>query len=221
MACFWRRGYTADVRVFAFLLAALVVFSPALAGADIYRFVDGSGVEHYTNVQPRGAGWRRVIQEDTRAVLARMSRRPARLNDPERLSRYDAHIREAATLYQLPAAFVRAVVQVESNFYPDVVSHAGAIGLMQLMPRTATSMGVSDPFDPRQNIFGGTRFLRVLANDFNGDLVLTIAAYNAGKGAVLKYGGLPPYAETRGYVKKVLGYYYAFRAGVTAKPSAR
>jgi len=155
-----------------------------------------------------------VIRSDTREILARMSRKPRRVHDPERLSRYDHHIREAAALYQLPEAFVRAVVQVESNFYSDVVSHAGAIGLMQLMPRTATSMGVTDAFDPRQNIFGGTRFLRVLANDFNGDLVLTIAAYNAGKGAVLKYGGLPPYAETRGYVKKVLSYYYAFRAGV-------
>ncbi len=210
------------MRILAVCLACLVIWSPALAGADIYRFVDSSGVEHYTNVQPRShAGWRRIIREDSREVLARMRRKPARLNDPTRLSRYDQHIREASTLYQLPEAFVRAVVQVESNFYSDVVSHAGAIGLMQLMPRTATSMGVTDPFDPRQNVFGGTRFLRVLANDFNGDMVLTIAAYNAGKGAVLKYGGVPPYAETQGYVKKVLGYYYAFRGGVRAQAPAR
>jgi len=204
-------------------LAAVVALSSALmpgrADADIYRFVDREGVEHYTNVQPRTAGWRRVINEDTREVLGRMSRKPARPNDPTRMSRYDGYIREAAALYQLPEAFVRAVVQVESNFYFDVVSRTGAVGLMQLMPGTAASMGVTDSFDPRQNIFGGTRFLRVLANDFNGDLVLTIAAYNAGKGAVLKYGGLPPYPETRGYVKKVLGYYYAFRAGVSSSPA--
>jgi soluble lytic murein transglycosylase-like protein len=202
-------------------LAILVMLSPGLAGADIYRYVDAHGVEHYTNVQPRNAGWQRFIREDTREVLARMRRKPARLNDPGRLSRYDQHIREAASLYQMPEAFVRAVVQVESNFYPDVVSNQGAIGLMQLMPRTATSMGVNDPFDPRQNVFGGTRFLRVLANDFNGDMVLTIAAYNAGKGAVLKYGGVPPYAETQGYVKKVLGYYYAFRATVRSGQANR
>lgn len=207
------------VPALAATIAIGFALTPSLAGADIYRFVDREGVEHYTNVQPRGAGWRRVISEDTREMLTRMKRKPARPNDPTRVSRYDAHIREASALYQLPEAFVRAVVQVESNFYFDVVSHAGAIGLMQLMPRTATSMGVTDPFDPRQNIFGGTRFLRVLANDFNGDLVLTIAAYNAGKGAVLKYGGLPPFAETRGYVKKVLGYYYAFRAGVSSSPA--
>jgi soluble lytic murein transglycosylase-like protein len=200
------------------VVALSFVLTPSFAGADIYRFVDREGVEHYTNVQPRGAGWRRVINEDTREVLGRMSRKPAHPNDPTRMSRYDGHIREAAALYQLPEAFVRAVVQVESNFYFDVVSHTGAMGLMQLMPGTASSMGVTDAFDPRQNIFGGTRFLRVLANDFNGDLVLTIAAYNAGKGAVLKYGGLPPYAETRGYVKKVLSYYYAFRAGVSSSP---
>lgn len=210
------------MRFLALSLASLVAFVPALAGADIYRFVGADGVEHYTNVQPRSAsGWRRIIREDTRETLARMSRKPARVNDPTRLSRYDGYIRDAAALYQLPEPFVRAVVQVESNFYPDVVSHAGAIGLMQLMPRTATSMGVTDPFDPRQNIFGGTRFLRVLANDFNGDMVLTIAAYNAGKGAVRKYGGVPPYAETRGYVKKVLGYYYAFREGVAGMTASR
>ena len=85
------------------------------------------------------------------------------------------------------------------------------MGLMQLMPRTAASMGVSDPFDPRQNIFGGARYLRLLANKFNGDLVLTIAAYNAGEGAVTRYRGVPPYAETRRYVQRVLSHYYTFR----------
>ncbi len=88
------------------------------------------------------------------------------------------------------------------------------MGLMQLMPRTAASMGVRDPFDPRQNILGGARYLRVLANKFNGDLVLTIAAYNAGEGAVVRYHGVPPYAETRRYVQRVLRYYYAFRSAM-------
>jgi len=87
------------------------------------------------------------------------------------------------------------------------------MGLMQLMPQTARSMGVRDPFDPRQNILGGTRYLRVLANSFNGDLVLTVAAYNAGGGAVTRYRGVPPYAETRRYVQRVLRHYYAYRAG--------
>jgi soluble lytic murein transglycosylase-like protein len=85
------------------------------------------------------------------------------------------------------------------------------MGLMQLMPATAASMGVRNPFDPRENIFGGARFLRILANQFNGDLILTIAAYNAGQNAVLKYQGVPPYTETRRYVQNVLRHYYAFR----------
>ena len=136
-----------------------------------------------------------------------------RSSDPARYRRYDAYIREASQLYQLPEAFVRAVVRVESDFNPNVVSNAGAMGLMQLMPQTARSMGVRDPFDPRQNILGGTRYLRVLANSFNGDLVLTVAAYNAGGGAVTRYRGVPPYAETRRYVQRVLRHYYAYRAG--------
>lgn len=144
-------------------------------------------------------------------------RRPANANerssDPARYQRYDAFIREASRLYQLPEAFVRAVVRVESDFNPNVVSNAGAMGLMQLMPGTARSMGVVDPFDPRQNILGGTRYLRVLANSFNGDLVLTVAAYNAGGGAVTRYRGVPPYAETRRYVQRVLRHYYAYRSG--------
>lgn len=132
--------------------------------------------------------------------------------DPERTRRYDTHIREAARLYVLPEEFIRAVMQVESNFYREAVSSKGAMGLMQLMPGTASQMGVLDPFDPRQNVLGGARFLRVLANRFGGDLLLTVAAYNAGQGAVEKYGGIPPYAETRQYVQAVLTNYYAYRA---------
>lgn len=104
-------------------------------------------------------------------------------------------------------------MKVESNFNPNVVSRTGAMGLMQLMPGTARAMGVVNPFDPRQNILGGARYLRVLANMFNGDLVLTIAAYNAGEGAVMRYHGIPPYDETRRYVQRVLHHYYAFRTG--------
>ena len=133
--------------------------------------------------------------------------------DPSRYERYDAHVREAAALYQIPEALVRAVIRQESDFNPYSVSHSGAMGLMQLMPQTASSMSVRDPFDPRQSILGGTRFLRLLANMFNGDLVLTIAAYNAGPNAVIRHAGVPPYEETQHYVQQVLRYYYTYRAG--------
>lgn len=131
----------------------------------------------------------------------------------DRYTRYDAYIEEAARLFQLPVPFIRAVVKVESDFHHTAVSRVGAMGLMQLMPGTARSMGVMNPFDPRQNILGGARYLRVLANMFRGDLVLTVAAYNAGEGAVQRYGGVPPYDETRRYVQRVLHHYYAFRSG--------
>ena len=112
---------------------------------------------------------------------------------------------------------VQAVIQVESGYQERARSRKGAMGLMQLMPGTARAMGVMDPFDPRQNVLGGTRYLRVLANRFGGDLVLTIAAYNAGEGAVDKYRGIPPYAETRRYVQRVLGHYYELRAASTLR----
>jgi soluble lytic murein transglycosylase-like protein len=100
---------------------------------------------------------------------------------------------------------------VESDYDPRAVSYAGARGLMQLMPETAARMQVKDINDPRENIFGGVRYLRVLANMFNGDLELSVAGYNAGEGAVVQYGGIPPYAQTRDYVVKVTKFYRRYR----------
>ena len=200
------------VRVFVLLLALAL---PSTALADIYRYVDADGVEHYTNIQPSARGWQRIVKTGGNSVIRGRGGRTGggvvRPPDPERVRRYDAYIREGALIYRLPEAFVRAVMRVESNFYPDAVSNRGAMGLMQLMPGTASAMGVLDAFDARQNILGGTRFLRVLANSFGGDLVRTIAAYNAGPGAVQRYDGIPPYAETRRYVQRVLTHYYAYR----------
>ncbi len=188
-------------------------------------YTDEDGVVHYsTTAPPRGdRRWRRVVRNNRQPTTPRTTRprRAASVPNAQRHVQFNAYIREAADLYQLPESFIRAVMRVESNFNPDVVSHAGAMGLMQLMPRTAASMGVRDPFDARQNILGGTRYLRVLANHFSGDLVLTIAAYNAGEGAVQRYRGVPPYRETRRYVQNVLTHYYAYRAAVQgASPSA-
>lgn len=130
-----------------------------------------------------------------------------------RATRFDDYIREASRLYRIPEALIRAVIKVESNFDPRAVSPANARGLMQMIPATAERMMVSDIFDPRQNILGGTRYLRILANTFNGNLQLTIAAYNAGERAVARYGGIPPYEETQHYVVEVLSYYEAYRGG--------
>ncbi|MBH23164.1 MAG: hypothetical protein CMH57_01635 [Myxococcales bacterium] len=124
---------------------------------------------------------------------------------------YDDYIREAAATYQIPFAFIKGVIKVESNFYPTVISPVGAMGLMQLMPATADYLGVKDAFDPRQNIFGGAKLLRMLTNRYNGDINLLLSAYNAGEGAVDRYDGIP-YEKTREYVRRVYHYYKQYQS---------
>ncbi|HEY6881298.1 MAG TPA: lytic transglycosylase domain-containing protein [Polyangiales bacterium] len=189
---------------------ALAMSVCSTASADIYEYVDADGVAHYTNVPQVGKSWRRVVFEGRRS---RRLKTPVerRERSPERYTRYDEHLIEAAQLYQLPVALLRAVTHIESDFDPNVVSVDGAMGLMQLMPSTAQRMGVIDPFDPRQNILGGARFLRILANQWKGDLVKTVASYNAGPGAVERYNGVPPFGETRRYVTRVLERYYSYQ----------
>lgn len=209
------------------LLAISVCFALSLplgsARADIYTYTDADGVVHYSNTPPpRARGVRRIrtAPRPEPEAAPRPARRGPSRGDASRYRRFDAHIREAAALYRLPESFLRAVIKVESDYNPEVVSHAGASGLMQLMPATAARMGVTDVFDPRQNILGGARYLRLLANHFNGDLVLTVAAYNAGEGAVMRYRGIPPYAETQRYVRRVLRHYYNFLEAEGQGPGA-
>ncbi len=118
----------------------------------------------------------------------------------------DAIFEEAASIYGISSGLLKAVARAESNFNPQAVSHAGALGVMQLMPSTASALGVSDPFNARQNIMGGAKYLKTQLERFGGNISLALAAYNAGPGSVEKYGGVPPYAETQNYVKKVISY---------------
>ncbi|TYS15818.1 lytic transglycosylase domain-containing protein [Rossellomorea vietnamensis] len=117
-------------------------------------------------------------------------------------------ISRAAQKYNLPVKLISSVISQESNFKPDAVSHAGASGLMQLMPATARGLGVTDIFDPEQNVFAGTKYLKQMMDKYNGRLELALAAYNAGPGNVDKYNGIPPFKETMQYVQKVSQRYY-------------
>ena len=125
----------------------------------------------------------------------------------------DALIEEYSAKNGLDSAFVKAVIKQESGFQPDVTSHCGAMGLMQLMPATASSMGVKDAYDPEQNIAGGTKYLKGLLDRFGGNKSLALAAYNAGPNAVAKYNGIPPYKETQNYVKNIMSMYQQYSGG--------
>ena len=184
------------------------------ASADIYVYTDADGTMHFTNSPNGDKRYRLYLKAKPgggRTPRPGVVPVPPSDTSPERFTRYDEYIRQAAVLYQIPEELIRAVIRVESNYDPRAVSPAGAQGLMQLMPGTAQRMQVRDAFDPRENIFGGVRYLRILANLFNGDLSLTIAGYNAGEGAVMKHKGIPPYDETQLYVARVLEYYRRYR----------
>ena len=225
----WTRGR--GLALAAALLVALIAASRLAtpAAADIYRWVDDDGVEHYTNIKPpRSKGARKVMREIPRKGSKAAAQRgactgcdavPARDISPERYHRFDDQIAEASAIYRMPEALIRAVIRTESDYDPRVVSAVGAKGLMQLMPGAQSDMGVADVFDPRMNILGGTRYLRILANKFDGDVVLTIAAYHAGPGAVTKYDNqVPPYDRTRQYLRIVLERYQAEKARIVRAP---
>jgi soluble lytic murein transglycosylase-like protein len=191
-------------------VAALALTAAGSSRADIYKTVGPDGVISFSN-SPSKTGKLYARTEAPKPAV----HMPAD-SSPGRYDRYDDHIRRAAALYQIPEELVRAVIKVESDFDPRAVSPANARGLMQLIPETADRMLVTDVFDPRQNIFGGVRYLRVLANLFNGDIELTLAGYNAGENAVIRHGGIPPYPETVDYVKRVLAYYRDYRGARSA-----
>jgi soluble lytic murein transglycosylase-like protein len=181
-------------------LLALMLSTTAFA--DIYAFVDADGVTHFSNV-PSDERFDVVLESGNDDESPPIH--PAILS----LSiRYDSIIREAAMDARVDPELLRAVIVVESGFDANAVSSAGAQGLMQLMPGTAESYGVSDAFDPQQNIRGGARYLRDLIDRYDDDYELALAAYNAGEDAVARYGGrVPPFAETKSYIPKVLGVY--------------
>lgn len=195
-------------------LAGLLATADEAAAADLYSYVDGDGVVHFSNA-PSDPRFHKVHRAPATGVYRPAPKVRARpIPSGAARERWVEHVKAAADKYRLPEALLLAVMAVESNFDHQAASEKGAMGLMQLMPFTAKDMYVSDAWDPAQNIDGGARYLRILANQYGGDLVKTLAAYNAGPEAVRRAGGgVPDIPETREYVRKVIALYHAYKAG--------
>lgn len=176
---------------FLIFVSLFVVVSASAADAAIYRYVDAAGRIHFTNV-PTTNDFHFYRDEGSRYSLSGL-------------------IAHNARQFRLDPALIKAVIKVESDFKVDTVSSKGAQGLMQLMPETAREIGVSNPFDPTQSVYGGSFYLRKMLDSFDSNLDHALAAYNAGPGAVRRYGGIPPYRETQNYVSRVKYYleYYS------------
>ena len=181
-------------------LAALCA-GVAPAGAETFQFVAPDGTVHFTNA-PTDPRYRKMagVPKDSSGTAEGFLRIPATVT-PTSLT---DTIRAVALRHGVPERLVAAVIRVESGFNSRAVSRKGARGLMQLMPATAAILGVRDSFDPEDNIDGGVRHLRGLLDQYGNNIPLALAAYNAGEGAVAKYGGIPPYAETQAYVERIL-----------------
>ncbi len=175
-----------------------VLWAGALpARAQIYTRLNGNGVVEATNI-PDAGDFRLTYPGKGTLIHSRGFQGVYH-------GEFDHHIEAAASVHSVSTDLVRAVIQVESEFDQLAVSSKGAQGLMQLMPATARRFGVGDPFDARQNIFAGVQYLRLLLDLFQGDVALSLAAYNAGENAVARFRGVPPYRETRTYVQRILG----------------
>lgn len=189
----------AAVSVLTLVLVTLVA-APSIA--QVYKWEDEDGNIHFSD-QPRHAGFKWLKDPTQEARKASVSAVRVRKRGVATAA-WDGVISQSARRHRVDPALVKAVLHTESFFYQMAVSHKGAQGLMQLMPATAHSLGVDDPFNPWQNIEGGTKYLAYLMRRFDGNLELTLAAYNAGETTVRRYGGIPPYRETKKYVKRVM-----------------
>ena len=188
----------------ALFIATLLVSSTVAANPKIYTYMDANGMRHYTDVPDNNRYRLLVLSSQDRTVSG--DRYDAMLL--AKAGQYDSIIETAAIAASVEANLLRAVIVVESGFNSHAVSKRGAVGLMQLMPSTAIRFGVSNPYDPRENVHAGARYLKFLIDRFGHDVSLALAAYNAGEQAVDRNGGqIPPFSETMAYVPRVLKIY--------------
>ena len=181
-------------------LVMMIMICPP-ASCDIYRYKDEKGVWHFSNIKSNS----RYKPYLSRSVKKRRSRTPK-----QDVVRYDPLIQKASKQFNVDKFFIKAIIKAESAFDSMAVSNKGAQGLMQLMPDTANDMEVENPFDPKENIFGGTRYVSLLLKRFNNNKTLALAAYNAGPEVVESRNGIPPFPETRTFVKRVMNYYQSY-----------
>ena len=193
----------------AVILCALAVPDPAKA--DIYRYVDEDDIVHFTDA-PTDKRFKVFMRDLKKDKELRTKLKYASSVNP---AEFEQLIRTCSEKYGVNQCLVKAVIHAESGYNPNAVSSKGASGLMQLMPGTAKSLKVADRFNPKDNVEGGVKYLRFLLDTFRGDVSLAVAAYNAGLSKVAKYGGIPPYNETRTYVNRVLSYMKSYQESGT------
>jgi len=202
---FYRAGQIAGLLIFTCL------FGLSSVSAKMYKFTDKDGIIHYTNVRPGN-------QKNVKTFSFPCYASDITCNQvdwesiPLNRQAYADEIQAAAEVFTVDDSLIRAIIHAESAYHPDALSPRGAQGLMQLMPATQKELEVVDVFDPLSNIEGGTLYLSQLLNQFDQSVELAAAAYNAGPGAVREYGGIPPYKETREYVRRVKILYRRYRS---------
>lgn len=175
--------------------------------ADIYKYVDENGVLHFTDTPISGEKMELFIKDRLNSKSSYSQDYKSYYTSDE----FNDIIEEAASANNVSSSLIKAMIKVESNFNPNAVSPKGAKGLMQIMPGTMRDLNIENPFNPYENVMGGSKYIRGLLRRFNNELTLALAAYNAGPGMVEKYNNIPPFEETIGYVQKVLHFHRMYQ----------